>query len=130
MKHNEIFNSDLVNISELRGRITELEVALARANNSLTEANAKLRDIENETTKATPMIDFDTMRVFSIERNVAIDKKPCTIIGYYMNDPVLSSDGEMVVNRDEVKEWTLYCNEQRHEELVKKFIEWKKQNGN
>ena len=124
------FNSDLVNISELRGRITELEVALARANNSLTEANAKLRDIENETTKATPMIDFDTMRVFSIERNMTIDKKPCTIIGYYMNDPVLSSDGEMVVDRDEVKEWTLYCNEQRHEELVKKFIEWKKQNGN
>lgn len=124
------FNSDLVNISELRGRITELEVALARANNSLTEANARLREIENETTKATPMIDFDTMRVFSIERNMTIDKKPCTIIGYYMNDPVLSSDGEMVVNRDEVKEWTLYCNEQRHEELVKKFIEWKKQNGN
>lgn len=124
------FNSDLVNISELRGRITELEVALARANNSLTEANAKLREIENETTKATPMIDFDTMRVFSIERNMTIDKKPCTIIGYYMNDPVLSSDGEMVVDRDEVKEWPLYCNEQRHEELVKKFIEWKKQNGN
>ena len=111
-------------IAELRNRIRDLELELVRKDNALTEANARLRDVEDATTKASVAIDFDTMRVFSIERNIS-NNRPCTIIGYYMNDPVLSSDGEMIVNRDDVKEWTLYCNEQRHEELVRAFKGWK-----
>lgn len=111
-------------VAELRNRIRDLELELVRKDNSLTEANARLRNIEDATTKASVVIDFDTMRVFSIERNIS-SNRPYTIIGYYMSEPVLSSDGEMIVNRDDVKEWTLYCNEHRHEELVRAFKGWK-----
>lgn len=109
--------------SEMRDRIAELKLQLA-------EANAKLQAYEDETTKASVEIDFNQMRVFSIERNFCNDR-PCTIVGYYMNDPVISADGEMIVNRDKVKEWTLYCDAARHQELVKEFKKWKtEQNGN
>ena len=112
-------------VTKLRNRAKELEVALIRKTNELSEANARLRAVEDEVSKAPVAIDFDTMRVFSIERSIS-NNRPCTIIGYYVNDPVLSADGEMVVDRDQVKEWTLSCNNQRHEELVKKFNELKK----
>lgn len=93
-------------------------------NVEVAELRNRIRDVEDATTKASVVIDFDTMRVFSIERNIS-SNRPCTIIGYYMSEPVLSSDGEMIVNRDDAKEWNLYCNEQRHEELVRAFKEWK-----
>lgn len=96
----------------------ELEAELAQCKKIIEQVNEDL-------TKCTPMIDFDTMRVFSIER-LAQNNRPCTIIGYYTQDPVISSDGEMIVMKDTVHEWTLYCSNDRHEELVKKYLDWKK----
>lgn len=113
--------NDKLKLSDMKVRIEQLESELNGYKRMLAELNS-------EVAAAKPCIDFDTMRVFSIERNVN-DNRPCTIIGYYMNDPVISSDGEMIVDRDKVKEWTLYCNNDRHAELVEEFKQWKKQNG-
>lgn len=118
-----------IEISDLRLKVAEVEKENAVLQRQLKNAHDDLALIASESKNATPYIDFDIMRVFSIERNNE-GRAPCTMLGYYMNDPVMSSDGEMLINRDVVKEWTLFCNTDRHEELVSKFIEWKKSNGN
>ena len=81
-----------------------------------------IADINSKLTEAKPVIDFDVMRVFSIER-MANDNKPCTVIGYFINEPVV--DEGMAANRDVVHQWYLYCNDQRHAELTEQFLAWK-----
>lgn len=103
--HHEVVKEN----QELRDKLEVAERRLA----ALELANIKRHDCE-------PAIDFNAMRVFSIERNTSCDV-PVTILGYYMQEPVISSDGEMIVMRDIVCEWTLYCNEERHADLVKQF---------
>lgn len=98
----------------------------------LVEENENLKrqldSINSAITACTPLIDFDNMRVCSIERLVYNDR-PATIIGHIMYEPVIEN-GAVVAEREKLKEWTLYCNNERHEELVKEFKEWKaKQNG-
>lgn len=112
-------------IVELQKRISDLEQDKANLIHLLETSEKAMAD---ELAKATPMLDFDIMRVFSIER-MAVDDKPCTVIGHYINEPILSNDGEMVVDRDVVHQWYLYCNNERHEELIQNFIEWKATNG-
>jgi hypothetical protein len=119
---------DKIETSELYARLADMERANAALQGKLDSTQRELDKFKSEFAKATPCIDFDIMRVFSIERNPG-NGLACTMIGYYMNEPVISSDGEMIVNRDVVKEWTLYCNTERHEELIKQFIEWKAKNG-
>lgn len=108
---------------------------VVKENDELKAENQKLKDrldnlekvlaeINSDLTKAKPVIDFDLMRIFSIERLVN-DNKPCTIIGYFIAEPVLSSDGEMIVQKDVVHQWYLYCNNERHEELISDFKAWK-----
>ena len=90
----------------------------------------RIRSLEYALTKlhdSDVMIDFDTMRVFSIERcGDASNIK--TIIGYYVNNPIVSKDGKTVVDRDEVKEWSLYCSEEQHAKLIQDFKNWKTSN--
>jgi hypothetical protein len=105
--------------------IRELEKENAALKLQVNSLLADIAQFNNEALAATPYIDFDTMRVFSIERQLREHGIPETIIGYYMDKPVISHDGEMIIHRDVVKEWVLYCNTQRHEELIKQFIEWK-----
>ena len=84
------------------------------------EVNRLLNLINGSIASAEAYFDFKNMRVFSVERN-GHDNKPCTIIGYLLREPVLSSDGEMIVEKDVVREWYLYCNEERHQQLVDQF---------
>ena len=116
-----------IEMSDMKVRIGELEAENFRLKDQLQRAKEEIEKINGYTAMCTPCIDFDTMRVFSIERNSG-NGQPRTILGYYMSEPTISSDGEMIVNRDVVKEWTLHCNTQHHEALVKKFIEWKAKN--
>lgn len=114
MFFNKIALSDLkVENQDLKKRISDLE-------NQVSNYDRLIAEINSDLTKCEPVIDFTTMRVFSIERHVS-NNKPCTILGYFLNEPVVSSDGEMVVDRDVTKEWTLYCSNERHAELVEKF---------
>lgn len=87
-----------------------------------------LAGINNDITSATAIIDFDSMRVFSIER--LVDKnRPTTVIGYWMAEPCIC-EGEVVGSKDVLQQWYLFCNNDRHEDIVKQFKEWKeKQNG-
>ena len=63
-------------------------------------------------------VDFDTMAVFSIERNQN-GARAYTVIGYYLNEP------EQYGLKKAVHEWTLYCSMREHERLVTDFQKWK-----
>ena len=68
------------------------------------------------------VIDFKNLRVFSVER-FHKDGDPCTVLGYFLNEPVIASDGSVVANKDVVHQWYLYCSVERHEELVRQYKE-------
>lgn len=110
------------------GKLDKLEKENAKLKKQLKEASDVIDTYNTAIASCTPLIDFDAMRVFSIERLVYNDR-PATIVGHYMYEPVIEG-GVVVSEREKTKEWTLYCNNERHEELVTQFKEWKaKQNG-
>lgn len=119
---------DKIQISDLKVRIGELESENKTLKQNLANLEEVLASVNSELTAAKPVLDFDIMNVFSIERHVN-NNKPCTIVGFFEKEPVLSADGEMIVTKDVHKEWYLYCNNDRHAELVAEFKQWKKQNG-
>ena len=104
-------------------RVSYLEKENERLRDELRRSKEVINEVNNSITSATPMIDFDTMRVCSIER-VVTNNKPATILGHFMYEPIIEN-GEVVGEREKLKEWTLYCNNERHEELVKQFKQWK-----
>lgn len=79
--------------------------------------------IDREFTSASFGIDWDAMKVFSIERNWG-NGFPHTILGYMLSEPSIHTE-ETVTYKDVVREWTLHCSAEKHEELVKEFIAWK-----
>jgi hypothetical protein len=72
-------------------------------------------------------VDWKRINAFSIER-MWENGIPKTIIGYMLTEPVVTTEGEgeqRVTYKDVVREWTYYCSAEKHEELVKQFIEYK-----
>ena len=115
-----MFFSDKIALSNLKVENGELKREVDRLKNDIKQYDKLIADINNERTESEFEIDFKTMRVFSIERGVS-QNLPATVFGYYVAEPVVSSDGEMIVMRDKVNEWTFYCSPKRHNEIVEKF---------
>ena len=74
---------------------------------------------------ATPSIDFVQMQVVSIERAVKeihVDGKTfsvlCTVVGHVVRETTDTT------SKADLKEWTLYCNQEHHEKLVADFNEF------
>ena len=97
---------------------------LRKENEKLVYANdAYKKRLDSEMKNASVAIDWDAMKVFSVER-MWENGIPKTILGYMLSEPVVITEGE-VTTKDVVREWTLYCSVEKHEELVKEFIVWK-----
>jgi hypothetical protein len=97
---------------------------LRNENIRLKADNAAYRQrIDNEFSSSSFGIDWDAMKVFSIERNWG-NGFPTTILGYMLSEPAVHTEGT-VTYKDVVREWTLHCSAERHEELVKEFIAWR-----
>ena len=79
--------------------------------------------IDSEFSSASFAIDWDTMNVFSVERNWS-HGFPTTILGYMLSEPVTHTE-EQVTYKDVVREWTLHCSAETHEKLVEEFNAWK-----
>jgi uncharacterized coiled-coil protein SlyX len=92
-------------ISELENRIKGFEKTLEKINNDVPASSF--------------VFDFNTVKVFSIERNFN-DNRPATIIGYLLPEPVTTEENGVVI-KDVVREWYLYCNQEQHEKLVEQF---------
>lgn len=113
-----------IEISDLKVQIEELK----KENEKLKYANeAYKKRLEGEMASASFSVDWEAMKVFSVER-MWENGIPKTILGYMLSEPVVTTSGEgveRVTEKDVVREWTLYCSLEKHEELVKEFIEWK-----
>ena len=99
---------------------------LKRDNNSYKK---RIEDwVKGDAAMASFSIDWDVMRVFSIERNPS-EGTPKTILGYMMSEPAFKTDPygnvSAVNKKDVVCEWTLYCSAETHEDLVIEFNDWK-----
>jgi hypothetical protein len=97
---------------------------LKKENEKLVYANDAYRSrLVGEMENASFAIDWDAMKVFSVERNWQ-NGIPYTILGYMLSEPAVHTE-ETVTYKDVVREWTLYCSAAKHEELIKEFNEWK-----
>jgi hypothetical protein len=101
----------------------KLKLELEEVKKELREANKVIASVNTELTSAEPVIDWSIMNVFSVER-MASNNRPATILGYLLPEPVVTTEGA-VTTKDVVREWTLYCNEARHQELVDQFKAYK-----
>ena len=120
----KLFGIDPIVHSDLKVEFVNLKSKCER----LEFANEAYRKrLEGEMVTASYAIDWDTMKVFSIER-MWENGIPKTILGYMLSEPMVTTSGdgiERVTEKDIVREWTLYCSAEKHEQLVKEFTEWK-----
>jgi hypothetical protein len=115
-----LFGIDRITHSNLRVECEDLR----RENIRLKADNDAYRQrIDNEMANTSFAIDWDTMKVFSVERNWS-NGFPTTILGYMLSEPAVHTEGA-VTYKDVVREWTLHCSAEKHESLVAEFNEWK-----
>ena len=119
-----LFGISPITHSNLKVQMEELR----KENESLKYANAEYKKrLESEMASASFSVDWKRINAFSIER-MWENGIPKTIIGYMLTEPVITTEGEgeqRVTYKDVVREWTYYCSAEKHEELVKQFIEYK-----
>jgi hypothetical protein len=103
---------------EARRKITQLQNTLDSqfnlAASRLQELNQLKKELQDKSRSCSVAVDFEMMDAFSIERmhDGGVGR---TVIGYLKSLPESDPD---------IGEWTLYCNEEIHEKLVKEFIEY------
>lgn len=115
--------ADKIKFSDMKFQIEDLK----KQNEKLQYANETYKKrLEGEMSTASYAVDWDAMKVFSIER-MWENGLPKTILGYILEEPIVTTEGDTqrVTQKDVVREWTLYCSAEKHEELVKEFVEWK-----
>lgn len=118
-----MFGVNRLEVSNLKVQIEDLK----KENEKLKYANDAYRKrLETEMANASFSVDWKTMNVFSIER-MWENGIPKTILGYILEEPVVYTEGDdqRVTHKDVVREWTLYCSAEKHEDLVKEFNDWK-----
>ena len=109
------FNKKLIQENkELNGEVAELKREVLRLKDSLTRVQTTLSAAQSDVSKSEFAFDFSAVNAFSIERNIN-DGVPVTVIGYTIGG--------------EVKEWYLYCNQERHSSLVKEFSKSRNTSG-
>lgn len=115
-----MFGCDKIAVSDLKVEIENLKKENEKLQYAVDEYKKRL---ESEMADASFAIDWEAMKAFSIER-MWENGLPKTVIGYMLEEPVTIVEGE-VTTKDVVREWTLYCSAQKHEDLVREFKEWK-----
>ena len=117
-----MFGVNRLEVSNLKVQLEDLK----KENEKLRYANnAYQKRLEGEMANASYAIDWDAMKVFSIER-MWENGLPKTVLGYILEEPIVTTEGDTqrVTQKDVVREWTLYCSAEKHEDLVKEFRAW------
>ena len=118
-----IFGINRITYSNLKVELEDLK----KENEKLKYANDAYRKrLESEMANASYSINWETMNVFSVERTWE-NGLPKTVLGYLLAEPVVYTEGDdqRVTHKDVVREWTLYCSAEKHEQLVQEFNAWK-----
>jgi hypothetical protein len=106
-------------------KLASENVKLQQKINHLEDQLKQYRErLEGDFAKASFSVDWDTMNVFSIERNMAGADGTKTILGYMMAEPFTTVEND-VTYKDVVREWTLYCSHEEHQRLVAEFNEYR-----
>ena len=103
-------------IKEAKTSQINLEIEMEDLRRENRRLRSLIEDIGAKISSSPVVVDFQLMNVFSIER-MAKDNTPVTIIGYFINN---------ANEEKKVKEWYVYCNDQRHQQLVAEFNEYLK----
>jgi hypothetical protein len=106
-------------------KLASENVKLQQKINHLEDQLKQYRErLEGDFAKASFSVDWATMNVFSIERNMAGADGTKTILGYMMAEPFTTVEND-VTYKDVVREWTLYCSHEEHQRLVAEFNEYR-----
>ena len=120
-----MFGCNKIEFSDLKVQLEDLK----KENEKLQYANDAYRKrLETEMSNASFAVDWDAMKVFSVER-MWENGLPKTVLGYILSEPVITTEGEgeqRVTYKDVVREWTFYCSSDKHEGLVAEFKDWLK----
>lgn len=116
----KLFGIDPIVFSDLKDEFVNLKSKCERLE---IANNVHQKRVDREMITASFAIDWDAMKVFSIERNLN-NGFPTTILGYMLSEPAIHTE-EQVTYKDVVREWTLHCSAEKHEQLVKEFVEWR-----
>jgi hypothetical protein len=114
------FTKNNSTIETLIARNYQLECQVEALNRTIADNNNK---DATEAAAATFAVDFSTLGAFSVERIIK-HGVATTVIGYIVRETIETSNNteeRETSYKTEVREWTLYCNQDRHEELVKEF---------
>lgn len=98
------FNNNQKLIDELKRQVKSRDSYIKGLVNTLEKYETEARD-------APIMIDFNRMDIFSIERQCD-NGGSYTTIGFW-------------VEKDRFEQWHLYCNDQRHAQLIDDYVQWK-----
>lgn len=93
--------------------IKELQREILRLKDTLEETQRIVANVKREISNCEFSFDFANINAFSIERNFD-NNLPVTVIGFLTND------------KNETKEWYLYCSTEQHQRLVEQFNKIKK----
>ena len=97
--HNKIFED-----------IEYLTKIVQAIKNKVGDSDLSSAIVSEDCASANVEIDFNNMDVFSMERKI-IDGQPCTIIGHW----------DLSGGAKTPREWSLFCNKESHEQLIKEF---------
>jgi len=111
------FTKNNSTIETLKARNSQLECQVEALNKAIADNNSKN---VKEAAAATFVVDFSTLGAFSVERIIK-HGVASTVIGYLVRDTTYNTEAHETTHKTEVREWTLYCNQDHHEELVKEF---------
>ena len=121
-----MFGFNRLEVSNLKVQLEDLK----KENKILQYANDVYKSrLESEMVNASFAVNWDAMNVFSVER-MWENGVPKTILGYILEEPVVYTEGDdqRVTHKDVVREWTLYCSAEKHEQLVAEFKQWMAKN--
>jgi hypothetical protein len=98
------------------------DIAVAEHMEKLMDDEKQVLEKISSRTECLFAFDFANpdINVFSIERNGWNTSDETTIIGY-----ILSGDIHDDLHKRTLKEWSLFCSREQHNELVKKWVEYK-----
>jgi len=111
------FTKNNSTIETLKARNSQLECQVEALNKAIADNNSKN---VKEAAAATFVVDFSTLGAFSVERIIK-HGVASTVIGYLVRDTTYNTEAHETTHKTEVRKWTLYCNQDQHEELVKTF---------
>lgn len=119
---------DRTEIKWLRDRLKDMqstEQALKKAQSTIDDLLNKVNQQSSDEANATFVFDFDSVKVFSIERLKNKHGVVGTNIGYLLREEVVEDDSSKFT--DTTHEWFMDCSLEQHERLVREFCQHKRQ---